>query len=209
MLFGLFLPTLIFREDFDNDIKFKNKIQEYMTIILIINGIFCSPSILFFKEKPEKFTCKSQKIKEKIPFFESIRTLLKNIEFIKLCLFNSLVIGYWTLYITVLNDYLSFYEFSSTMTSTINTVSMFSGIVITIGICLITDKGKKFKTILSYVILVCLFFHILMTLFLELLGKESFYYVMIFYSIIQTGCTSVYVIGQDYVCEITYPIGII
>ena len=214
ILFGFIFHMFIIDSKIDPKVepqKYKDQFYDYIFWEFIINIVFCLPTFFIIRNKPLIPPSPSQKEQEPIPLKESVKLLFANKKFIYLLISTFFVVGYYTVYGTILNSYLYLYDISDTQASIIYGVASGIGIVASIGISALLDKYKKFKLFMVIFVILGMSFQALFTALLELslhyswMNKYAIGLVM--YTLVNVIVISFYTIGMNYSCEITYPVG--
>ena len=214
ILFGFIFHMFIIDSKIDPKVepqKYKDQFYDYIFWEFIINIVFCLPTFFIIRNKPLIPPSPSQKEQEPIPLKESVKLLFANKKFIYLLISTFFVVGYYTVYGTILNSYLYLYDISDTQSSIIYGVASGIGIVASIGISALLDKYKKFKLFMVIFVILGMIFQALFTALLELslhyswMNKYAIGLVM--YTLVNVIVISFYTIGMNYSCEITYPVG--
>ncbi len=207
VIVGFMLPSFFYSSsDKMSEETFKENTKLFLLVNSIISGVLCVP-IIFFKEKPHIPPALSQMNKIKIQFCESIKILFRNKSFIMLLICSSSTIAFFCVYGTVLNLVFDQYKITSNQTSMLGTLANISGLLGSLIMGLIVDKFKIYKKMLLCLVGLCMTLHFLMTLLIELFNADAYYYLLVFWTLINFCVVPVYTITMDFVCELTYPIG--
>ena len=208
IMIGYLIHSFIIEENIVNPKMFRDSFELYLLIEFIISTIFCLIFIFLMKNKPEYPPSLSQNNYKPIPFIEGIKQLKSNINFIKVLISLTCIVGFINIFGTIFNSYMALYKIKdSTATYTAATANLF-GIFTALIVGAIIDKFKKYRNAMIICNIISLVVFIITTILMEVnekknLGITSF----ICYTLIIGSAVPIYTSGMDYVCEITYPVG--
>jgi MFS family permease len=131
--------------------------------------------------------------------------LLKNSNFNYLLIFFSIIVGFFTFFNALFNDFLNAYQFSADDANRYSAASNFSAIPGNIIFVLLGSKIKKFKVFLIVANIVFIVLFVILTIVLELgVTNPAVYYTL--YCGIGGVNSAGYIVSLDFACELTYPI---
>ncbi len=135
--------------------------------------------------------------------------LFKNNDYLKLSISTTLILGFFNVYIVIINRYFSYYGLTTKEISIISSTSYAAGVVGAIFLSLIADRTKRYKSELVTLNSILFLNQLVMTVMMEFYKGHVVYFVLTLVCYAITGFTilSIITISIDYVCEITYPIG--
>lgn len=131
--------------------------------------------------------------------------LLKNSNFNYLLIYFSILVGFFTFFNALFNDFLNAYSFSADDANRYSAASNFAAIPGNIIFVVIGSKIKKFKIFLIIANILFIFLFVTLTLSLELGIKHPAVYYILFCGIGAVN-SAAYIMSLDFACEITYPI---
>lgn len=182
--------------------------NRYLIAEAIIVVLFSLPAIILFKSKPKYAPSVSQNNMVIPDFKTSLKMLVSNRNFMCLFFAFSIIVGYFNLMGTILNQFLAAYKITTTQTSIVGGVGNFLGILGCIFSSILIDKEKNYKRVFLILLSVGLVSQVILTIAAEFVPDSySFYLWLICWSLLLLAAVPCYAIGMDYVCEITYPIG--
>ena len=134
---------------------------------------------------------------------------MKNGSFIKLSIATTFTLGFFNIYIVIVNEYFSYYGLKQKEITIISAISYSSGVIGSVFLSIVADRTKKYKLILIVLNIVLLLNHFVMTILMEFVQGHNFYFilVLIVYGITGFSLLSLITISVDLACEITFPIG--
>ena len=191
--------------------EYKNACFSYVIGEAILCILFSLPTIILFRSKPPHAPSVSQNNISKHSFMQSCKMLFSNRNFICLLIINTIIVGYFNLFGTILNQFANAYEITNqTQTSIIGGVSNILSLIATIILSIVVDHYKRYKPMFVSVLAIALVAQIVMTILLSALPPNStsaFWIITICVTLVMCACVPFFAIGMDYVCEITYPVG--
>lgn len=209
-LIGMIFNSFFFNDKKVTIIEYKNSLFNYLLAECIICAIFSLVPIIFLKSKPSCPPSMSQKIM-KVPLFsDSIKMLFKNKNFMCLNITFTIIVGYFNLIGTILNQLLSAYNIQRSKINLIGGVGNVLGLLMSIISSLIVDRHKKYKPTFIAFCVIAISSQIILCILSEIFYYNELYSFIVWlicWSFILMACVPCYTIGMDYVCEITYPIG--
>lgn len=207
-LFGIIFNTFFIPDEIESNDQYIADMNKYLVAEAIIVIIFSIPAILLFKSKPKYAPSVSQNNMVVPDFKSSIQMLVKNRNFMCLFCAFSIIVGYFNLMGTILNQFLAAYSITTTQTSIVGGVGNFLGILGCIFSSILIDKEKNYKKVFLILLSVGLGSQVILTIAAEFISVSySFFLWLICWSLLLLAAVPCYAIGMDYVCEITYPIG--
>ena len=207
-----YLWNLMFIKKNSSQEDFKDQTFYYLLSEFIVNFVFYVPSFFITKDKPDIPPSPSQEenINKPPGLIESLRILFSKVKFIYLLVIYTLTVAYFDIMSTIINLLLELYTISGDQSSVIYAVSSVVGMVASLIFSKILDKTKKFKLIMIILTIMGVIFQSLYTLLLELIESKklnAYAIGLVVYSLINISIVSVFTIGMNYACEITYPVG--
>ncbi len=211
-IFVGFLWNLAFIKENATGQDFKDQVFIYMLSECILNVVFCLPAFFILKDKPDIPPSPSQNIDDsnKPGLIQSLKMLFTNIRFIYLLISTFMVVGYYDVMGTIINNLFTMYGVTGQQSSIIYAVSSVAGMISSLVISWLLDKYKKFKLFMIILCLLGTVFQALFTLLLELVeskGLNAYAIGLVLYTLVNMIVVPFYTIGMNYACEITYPVG--
>lgn len=207
-LVGIVFNTLFFSETIESKESYEKELFYYLLAEAILVIVFSLPTIFLFKSKPKHAPSISENNHITPSFTNSLKMLIKNKSFMLLFLVFTIIVGFFNMMGTILNQFLGTYSINTLETSIIGAIGNVLGIIGCVVSSIIIDKTRKYKPMFIIFITIALVSQVILTVFAEYIhGKASFYVWMITCSAIFLSAVPCYAIGIDYVCEITYPVG--
>ena len=208
IMFGYLIHDFVIEENTVNPKIFKEAFESYLLIEFIITCIFCLIFIFFIRNKPKIPPSKSQNNYKPFSLKEGIKKLKSNINFIKLLISLTCIVGFINIFGTIFNSYMALYKIKDSTVTYTAAVSNLFGIITALIVGAIIDKWKKYKLVMIICNIMSLVFLILTTILMELIEKKSLGITsFICYTLIIGSTVPIYTTGMDCVCEITYPVG--
>ena len=210
VMMGFLIHTFIMEENTVNPKIFKRDFRTYIIVEAAISVIIGLVFIFLIKEKPERPPSKSQENQNYIkrPFFEELKELKQNKNFIYLFFSLSCIVGYTNMLATIFNAYMALYKISDKNASYTAAISNILGIIFAIVVGKIIDKYKLYKKSVLICNVVCLISYAITTILMESLKTKYLVYVSyIGYTLIIGFALPIYTSGMDLVCEVTYGVG--
>ena len=208
IMFGYLIHDFVIEENTVNPKIFKEAFESYLLIEFIITCIFCLIFIFFIRNKPKIPPSKSQNNYKPFSLKEGIKKLKSNINFIKLLISLTCIVGFINIFGTIFNSYMALYKIKDSTVTYTAAVSNLFGIITALIVGAIIDKWKKYKLVMIICNIMSLVFLILTTILMELIEKKSLGITsFICYTLIIGSTVPIYTTGMDFVCEITYPVG--
>jgi hypothetical protein len=115
--------------------------------------------------------------------------------------------GYYTLFVTIGEDYFSLYTEKGDDVSALMGFSNLAGILACIIVSTVLDKVRKYRLIFIILNIAAIVVHILLTTLLELTSGHGFLIVYILWCLVSSLTLPIFTCSMDYVCELTYPVG--
>ena len=211
-IFVGFLWNLAFIKENATGQDFKDQVFIYMLSECILNVVFCLPAFFILKDKPDIPPSPSQNIDDsnKPGLIQSLKMLFTNIRFIYLLISTFMVVGYYDVMGTIINNLFTMYGVTGQQSSIIYAVSSVAGMISSLVISWLLDKYKKFKLFMIILCLLGTVFQALFTFLLELVeskGLNAYAIGLVLYTLVNMIVVPFYTIGMNYACEITYPVG--
>ena len=211
-IFVGFLWNLAFIKEDATGQDFKDQVFIYMLSECILNVVFCLPAFFILKDKPDIPPSPSQNIDDsnKPGLIQSLKMLFTNIRFIYLLISTFMVVGYYDVMGTIINNLFTMYGVTGQQSSIIYAVSSVAGMISSLVISWLLDKYKKFKLFMIILCLLGTVFQAMFTFLLELVeskGLNAYAIGLVLYTLVNMIVVPFYTIGMNYACEITYPVG--
>ena len=211
-IFVGFLWNLAFIKENATGQDFKDQVFIYMLSECILNVVFCLPAFFILKDKPDIPPSPSQNIDDsnKPGLIQSLKMLFTNIRFIYLLISTFMVVGYYDVMGTIINNLFTMYGVTGQQSSIIYAVSSVAGMISSLVISWLLDKYKKFKLFMIILCLLGTVFQAMFTFLLELVeskGLNAYAIGLVLYTLVNMIVVPFYTIGMNYACEITYPVG--
>ena len=208
VMFGFLIHGFVIKENIVNPKIWRNAFENYL-IIEFAMTFFCGIIFLIFmKNKPKNPPSLSQNNYKPTSLKEGIIQLKSNINFIKLLISLTCIVGCINIFGTIFNSYMALYKIDdSTATYTVAVANLF-GIIAALFVGVIIDKYKKYKLIMFICNMLSLVIYIIAAILMEILNEKYLGITsFICYTLIIGLAVPVYTSGMDFVCEITYPVG--
>ena len=202
-----FLLQNIFVNSMMGEKEYKDNIEKYLYTEMIINGIFCLPTLILMKSKPSIPPSNSQNNYQSPPIIDCIKILFKNKSFILLLINFTFIMGYFNLYGTVSNSLYSMYKLNDDYISYVVGTANIAGILSSLLVSAIVDKYKNYKQIFIILNIIGIIFHGICTLFIELFEDYTFIILIVCSTFCYCCILPIYTCSMDFVCELTYPVG--
>ena len=208
IIFGYLIHSFVIEDNTVNPKIFKEAFKSYLLIEFIITTIFCLLFIFLIKNKPKIPPSISQKNYRPISLKDGIKKLMTNINFIKILISLTCIVGFINIYGTIFNSYMALYKIKdSSATFTLAIANIF-GIITALIVGAIIDKSKKYKLAMIICNIISLLVLIITTILLETIEKKSLGLTsFICYTLVIGATIPIYTSGMDFICEITYPVG--
>ncbi len=208
IMIGFLIHNFVIEENIVNPKMFKDSFEFYIIIEFIITAIFCLIFIFLMKNKPKNPPSLSQSNYNPIPLKKGIKQLISNINFIKLLISLTCIVGFINIFGTIFNSYMALYKIKDSIaTYTAATANLF-GILTALIVGAIIDKFKNYKIAMIICNIISLVVFIITSVLMEVNEKKNLGIIsFICYSLIIGSAVPIYTSGMDYVCEITYPVG--
>ena len=210
VMIGFLIHTFVIEQNTVNPKIFKRDFRNYILVEFGISFIFGLAFIILIRDRPEKSPSRSQENQKrnKRPFFDELKELKQNKNFVYLCISLSCVVGYINMVATIFNAYMALYKISDANASYSSAISNFVGIIFAIIVGKIIDKYKIYKKSILICNIICIISYVITTILMESLKTKSLIYVSyIGYTLIIGFAVPIYTSGMDLVCEITYGVG--
>ena len=208
IMFGYLIHSFIIEDNTVNPKIFKENFESYLLVEFIITIIFCLLFIFFIRNKPKIPPSISQNNFRPTSLKEGIKKLKSNINFIKILISLTCVVGFINIFGTIFNSYMALYTIKDRTASITAAISNLSGIIIALIVGAIVDKSKKYKIAMIICNIISLVFLIITTILMETIQKKSLGLTsLICYTLVIGATVPIYTSGMDFVCEITYPVG--
>ncbi len=108
----------------------------------------------------------------------------------------------------LINEVFENYKITNTQTSILGAVANISGIVGSVIFSIIVDEVRAYKKVLIIINGLAIVFHFLMVVFIEIFTGYEFTVLLILWTCICICVVPIFTISMDFVCELTYPVGI-
>ena len=208
IMFGYLIHSFVIEENVVNPKIFKESFESYLLVEFIITIVFCLLFIFFFRNKPKIPPSISQNNFRPTLLKEGITKLISNINFIKILISLTCIVGFINIFGTIFNSYMALYSIKDITATITAAISNLAGILMALIVGAIIDKSKKYKLgmiICNIISLVCL---IVTTILMETIAKKNLGLTsLICYPFVIGVTVPIYTSGMDFVCEITYPVG--
>jgi FLVCR family feline leukemia virus subgroup C receptor-related protein len=208
IMFGYLIHGFVIEENTVNPIMWRNSFKIYLLIEFFIT-LFCGIIfIVFMRNKPKNPPSLSQDNYKPTSVKEGIKQLKSNINFIKILISLTCIVGCINIFGTIFNSYMALYKIKdSTATYTAAVANLF-GIIMALIVGSIIDKYKKYKLVMLICNMLTIIFYIITAILMETVNKKYLGIIsFICYTLIIGFAVPIYTSGMDFVCEITYPVG--
>lgn len=118
----------------------------------------------------------------------------------------SFSLGFYNVIGTILSEVLKRYNIDENINAFIGGTGSFIGLSSTVLFSLYVGKYKNFQKLIMIFISIAIFAQILFTIFLNFLPNILFF-ELFSWSLVCIGVFPVFMIGLDYACELSYPVG--
>ena len=208
IMFGYIIHDFIIEENTVNPKIWRESFEFYLLIEFIITIILCTIFICLMRNKPKNPPSISQNNYVPMPLKEGLENLKSNINFIKLLISLTCIVGFINIFGTIFNSYMALYKIKdSTATYTAATANFF-GIIAALVVGKIIDKSKKYKIAMIVCNIISLIIFIITLILMETVNKKYLGITsFICYTLVIGTSVPIYTSGMDFVCEITYPVG--
>ena len=208
VMFGYIIHDFIIEENTVNPKIWRESFEFYLLIEFIITIILCTIFICFMRNKPKNPPSISQNNYAPMPLKEGLKTLKSNINFIKILISLTCIVGFINIFGTIFNSYMALYKIKdSTATYTAATANLL-GIIAALVVGKIIDKSKKYKIAMIVCNIISLIIFIITLILMETVNKKYLGITsFICYTLVIGSSVPIYTSGMDFVCEITYPVG--
>ena len=208
IMIGYLIHGFVIEENIVNPRMFRDAFEQYLLVEFIITTILCLIFIFLMKNKPKYPPSLSKDNYQPTSLKEGIKQLKSNINFIKLLISLTCIVGFINIFGTIFNSYMALYKIKDkTATYTAAAANLF-GIITALVVGIIIDKFKKYKFSMIICNIISLIVFIITTILMETIKKKDIGLTsFICYTLIVGSAVPIYTSGMDYVCEITYPVG--
>ncbi|TNV79343.1 hypothetical protein FGO68_gene10913 [Halteria grandinella] len=124
--FGCFVPAF-YMHDEDTVDEAKHNLADMSFMLAVASTIICVLSLLFIKDNKQAAIQQSEE--EQVSLKQTMVILLKNSSFIKVALSHSLAMTFFFSFVTVLEQMISVYGFTSTQASYLSTALQIAGLL--------------------------------------------------------------------------------
>ena len=208
IMIGYLIHDFVIEENTVNPKIFKQAFESYLLIEFIITTILCLIFIFLMKNKPNIPPSLSQNHYKPTPLKEGIQKLKSNINFIKLLISLTCIVGFINIFGTIFNSYMALYQIKDSTATYTAAFANFMGIITALIVGKIIKKIKKYKLAMIICNIISLVVFIITTILMETIEKKKLgITAFICYTFVIGSAVPIYTAGMDFVCEITYPVG--
>jgi len=208
VMFGYIIHDFIIEENIVNPKIWRESFEFYLLIEFIITIILCIFFICLMRNKPKNPPSISQNNYVPMPLKEGIKALRSNINFIKILISLTCIVGFINIFGTIFNSYMALYKIKDSTATYTAAAANFLGIIAALVVGKIIDKSKKYKIAMIVCNIISLLIFIITLILMETVNKKYLGITsFICYTLVIGSSVPIYTSGMDFVCEITYPVG--
>jgi len=208
VMFGYIIHDFIIDENIVNPKIWRESFEFYLLIEFIITIILCIFFICLMRNKPKNPPSISQNNYVPMPLKEGIKALRSNINFIKILISLTCIVGFINIFGTIFNSYMALYKIKDSTATYTAAAANFLGIIAALVVGKIIDKSKKYKIAMIVCNIISLLIFIITLILMETVNKKYLGITsFICYTLVIGSSVPIYTSGMDFVCEITYPVG--